>query len=173
MKTSNFINCVLESNQSQCLKLFVELNTQKVKAEKHGDNAGKVLYKLMNNAVYGKIIENLRNRIDVRLVSKKKDQLFKMEIKNQAMSQKRFDNDLLVIRKSKVKLTLKKQHMSKYYDDLRKLVIAKMKDETGGVAIKETAGLRSKMDSSLEDDSGQHKKAEGVNKNVVKTISHR
>ena len=123
----------------------------------------------MNNAV----IENLRNRIDVRLVSKKKDQLFKMEIKNQAMSQKRFDNDLLVIRKSKVKLTLKKQHMSKYYDDLRKLVIAKMKDETGGVAIKETAGLRSKMDSFLIDDSGQHKKAEGVNKNVVKTISHR
>ena len=123
----------------------------------------------MNNAV----IENLRNRIDVRLVSKKKEQLFKMEIKNQAMSQKRFDNDLLVIRKSKVKLTLKKQHMSKYYDDLRKLVIAKMKDETGGVAIKETAGLRSKMDSFLVDDSGQHKKAEGVNKNVVKTISHR
>ena len=123
----------------------------------------------MNNAV----IENLRNRIDVRLVSKKKEQLFKMEIKNQAMSQKRFDNDLLVIRKNKVKLTLKKQHMSKYYDDLRKLVIAKMKDETGGVAIKETAGLRSKMDSFLVDDSGQHKKAEGVNKNVVKTISHR
>ena len=102
MKTSNFINCVLESNQSQCLKLFVELNTQKVKAEKHGDNAGKVLYRLMSNAVYGKIIENLRNRIDVRLVSKKKDQLFKMEIKNQAMSQKRFDNDLVSIRKSKV-----------------------------------------------------------------------
>ena len=102
MKTSNFINCVLESNQSQCLKLFVELNTQKVKAEKHGDNAGKVLYKLMSNAVYGKIIENLRNRIDVRLVSKKKDKLFKMEIKNQAMSQKRFDNDLVSIRKSKV-----------------------------------------------------------------------
>ena len=126
----------------------------------------------MNNQV----IENLRNRIDVRLVSKKKEQLFKMEIKNQAMSQKRFDNDLLVIRKSKVKLTLKKQHMSKYYDDLRKLVIAKMKDETGGIAIKETAetaGLRWKMDSFLVDDSGQHKKAEGVNKNVVKTINHR
>ena len=123
----------------------------------------------MNNAV----IENLRNRIDVRLVSKKKEQLFKMEIKNQAMSQKRFDNDLVSIRKSKVTLTLKKQHMSKYYNDLRKLVIAKMKDETGGVAIKETAGLRSKMDSFLIDDSGQHKKAEGVNKNVVKTISHR
>ena len=73
---------MLESNHSQCLKLYVELNTQKIKAEKHGDKAGKLLYKLMNNAVYVKIIENLRNRIDVRLVSKKKDQLFKMELKN-------------------------------------------------------------------------------------------
>ena len=70
---------VLESNQSQCLKLYAELNTHKIiKAEKHGDNAGKLLHKLMNNAEYGIIIENLRNRINVRLVSKKKDQLVKM-----------------------------------------------------------------------------------------------
>ena len=27
----------------------------------------------MNNAFYNKVIENLRNKIDVRLVSKKKD----------------------------------------------------------------------------------------------------
>ena len=32
------------------------------------ENDGKALYKLMNNAVYGKVIENLGNRIDVRLV---------------------------------------------------------------------------------------------------------
>ena len=165
---------MLESNQSQCLKLYVELNTQKIiKDEKRGGKTGKLLYNLMNKAVYGKIIENLRNRIDVRLVSKKKDHLLKMEIKNQAMSQKLFDNDLVAICKSKVTLTLKKQHMSKYYDDSNKLVLAKMRDETGGVAIKEIAGLRPKMDSSLVDDSGQHKKAKGVNKNVVETISHR
>ena len=100
---------VLESNQSQCLKLYAELNTHKIiKAEKHGDNAGKLLHKLMNNAEYGIIIENLRNRINVRLVSKKKDQLVKMQIKNQATSQKIFDNDLFSIRKSKITLTFKK-----------------------------------------------------------------
>ena len=35
----------------------------------------KSLYKLMNNAVYGKTIEKLRYRIDVRFVSNDKDSL--------------------------------------------------------------------------------------------------
>ena len=34
----------------------------------------------MYNAIYGKTMENLRNRIDVKFVSKQK-RLFKMEIK--------------------------------------------------------------------------------------------
>ena len=34
---------------------------------------------------------------------------------------------------------------SKYYDDSKKLVIGKMKDETGGVAIEEFVGLKPKM----------------------------
>ena len=33
---------------------------------------------------------------------------------------------------------------SKYYDDPNKLVIGKMKDETGGVPIKEFVGLKSR-----------------------------
>ena len=34
---------------------------------------------------------------------------------------------------------------SKYYDDSKKLVVEKMKHETGGVAIKEFVGLNPKM----------------------------
>ena len=42
---------------------------QKKRGSKKKD--GKALYKLMNNAVHGKIFENLRNRIDVRVISNK------------------------------------------------------------------------------------------------------
>ena len=99
---------VLEFNQSQWLKQCVEFNTQKrIEAEKNGDKDGKALYKLMNNAVYGKTMENLRNRIDVKLVSNKKDYL-KWTSKPSYMSHKIFDNDLVAIRKNKVTLTLNK-----------------------------------------------------------------
>ena len=47
-----------------------------------------------------------------------------------------------------------------------------MKDETSGVAIKEFVGLKANMHSFLANDSSEHKKAKGVNKNVVETIIH-
>ena len=59
----------------------------------------------MNNSVYGKTMENLRNRIDVKLVSNKKDYL-KWESKPSYMSHKIFDNELVAIRKNNVALTL-------------------------------------------------------------------
>ena len=41
---------------------------------------------------------------------------------------------------------------SKYCDDLNKLLVGKRKDETGAVAIKEFAGLKSKLYSFLVDE---------------------
>ena len=52
-----------------------------------GSRMQKALYKLKNNTVYGKEIENLRNRIDVKLVSNKKGYL-KWTSKPIYMSQK-------------------------------------------------------------------------------------
>ena len=60
---------------------------------------------------------------------------------------------------------------SKYYDDSNKLVIGKMKEKTRGVVIKEFVGLKPKMYSFLVGNN-QHKKAKGVNRNVVAAISH-
>ena len=68
------MHSVLEFNQSQRLNPYVKFNTQKkIEADKNGDKDRNVLYKLMNNAVYGKTTESIRNRIDVRFVSNKKE----------------------------------------------------------------------------------------------------
>ena len=56
--------------------------------------------------------------------------------------------------------------------DSNKLVIGKMKDETGGVAIEEFGGLKPKMYLFLVGDNSEHKKTKDENKNVVATISH-
>ena len=61
---------------------------------------------------------------------------------------------------------------SKYYDRSNKLVIGKMKDETGGAAFEEFFGLNPKMYSFLVDDSSEHKRAMAINKHVGATISH-
>ena len=79
---------------------------KRIEAEKNGDKDGKALYKLMNNAVYGKTMENLRNRIDVKLVSNKKDYL-KWTSKPSYISHKIFDNDLVTIPKNRVTLMFK------------------------------------------------------------------
>ena len=92
---------VLEFNQSQCLKQNVEFNTKKIEVEKNDEKDGKAMYKLMNNAVYGKTMENLINRIDIRLVSNKKDYL-KWTSKPSYLSHKIFYNDLVVIHKTKL-----------------------------------------------------------------------
>ena len=68
LKTKN--NTSLNRNQSTSMSKT---------GERNGEKDGKALYKLMSNAVYGKAIENLRNRIDVKLVSYKK-KLFQMDI---------------------------------------------------------------------------------------------
>ena len=49
------VHHILEFNQSQWLKLYDEFNTRKgIEPEKDDDEDRKVLYKLTNDAVYGK-----------------------------------------------------------------------------------------------------------------------
>ena len=45
------------------------------KQKKNDGKDGKALYRLMNDAIYGKTLENLRNRFDLKLVNIIKDDL--------------------------------------------------------------------------------------------------
>ena len=103
-----YIHRVLEFNQLQWLKPYIEFHTQKrIEVEKNGDKDEKTLFKLMINAVFGKKIKSLRNRTDVKLVNTKKDCL-KCTSNPSCTSDKIFNNTSVAIRKSKVSLKLNK-----------------------------------------------------------------
>ena len=83
---------------------------------------------------------------------------------------------ILAMIKQCLTLVIIQSTKSKYYDNSNKLVVDKMKDgvaiETAGVAIEEFVRLKLKRYLHLVNDNSEHKKAKGVNTNVVETISH-
>ena len=97
------VHRVLEFNQSPWLKQYIEYNTNKrMQARKAFE---KDFFKLMNNSVFGKTMENLRKRVDVRLVTDH-NQCLKMVSKPSFSGSKAFNENLVAVHKIKECLTL-------------------------------------------------------------------
>ena len=97
------IHRVLEFNQSPWLKQYIDFNTLKRTQAKNSFE--KDFFKLMNNSVFGKTMENIRKRVDVRLVTNEK-KLLKMASKPTYVSSKIFNENLVAVHKIKESLTL-------------------------------------------------------------------
>ena len=99
----NKVHRVLEFNQSPWLKQYINFNTEKRTQAKNSFE--KDFFKLMNNSVFGKTMENLRKRVDVRLITDEK-KLLKMVSKPTYVSSKIFNENLVAVHKIKETLTL-------------------------------------------------------------------
>ena len=97
------VHRVLEFNQSPWLKQYIDFNTEKRKNAKNSFE--KEFFKLMNNSVFGKTMENIRKRVDVRLVTDEK-KLLKLTNKPTYVSSKIFNENLVAVHKIKETLTL-------------------------------------------------------------------
>ena len=97
------VHRVLKFDQSPWLKQYIDFNTEK---RKHAKNTfEKDFFKLMNNSVFGKTMENLRKRVDVKLVTNEK-KLDKLTSKPTYVSSKIFNKNLMAVHKIKETLTL-------------------------------------------------------------------
>ena len=99
------IHRVLKIKQKDRMKPYIYFNTQKKKEATNDVDKNHV--KLLNNAVYGETMENMRKRIKIRIVKKEKD-IIKYVSKLSCIGRKIFHRKLVLIHEKKMSLTLNK-----------------------------------------------------------------
>ena len=99
------VHKILKIKQSDWLKKFVDFNTEKRKNAIN--DFEKNFFKFMVNSVFGKTTENLRKRINVKLINNARDYV-KSVSRPTFVSQKIFSKNLVAIHKIKPVLLLNK-----------------------------------------------------------------
>ena len=95
----------IKFEESQWLEKYITLNTELRTAA--ANDFEKDFFKLMNNSVFGKTMENIRNRVDIKLVIDKK-QAEKLSAKPNFNHCNIFSEDLVAIHMKKTKLVFSK-----------------------------------------------------------------
>ena len=91
--------------ESEFMKSYIVTNA-KLRAQAK-NNFEKDFFKLMNNSVFGKTIENIRNRVDVKLVNTE-EKFKKLVAKPNFKSRKIFNENLISVHMKKTSLTMNK-----------------------------------------------------------------
>ena len=112
---------VIQFNQKDWLKPYIDMNTKLRKEAKN--DFEKDFFKLMNNSVFGKTMENVRKHRDIKLVTTD-------EKRNKLVSEpnyhttKRFSENLLVIEMKKTKVKMNKSiHLGMSILDISKTLM--------------------------------------------------
>ena len=100
-----YIHRGIKFKESPWLEKYISLNT-KLRTEAKNDFE-KDFFKLMDNAVFGKTMENIRNRVDIKLVNNKK-QAEKLSAKPNFKHCNIFSEDLVAIHMKMTKLDFDK-----------------------------------------------------------------
>ena len=103
------IHRILEFDEKPWMEPYIRLNTEFRKNAKSAFE--KDFYKLMNNSVFGKTMENLRKRVDIKLVKtdgSENEKLRKIIAKPNFNRRVKFSDELSAIHANKTKLTLNK-----------------------------------------------------------------
>ena len=96
---------MVEFKQEECLKPYIDMNT-KLRTEAKNDFE-RDFFKLINNSVFGKTIENVRNHRDIKLITAN-------EKRNKLVSEpnyhttKQFSEKLIAVEMKKTKVVLNK-----------------------------------------------------------------
>ena len=115
------VHRVISYRQSAWLKEYIDKNT-KLRKESNSDFE-KDFFKLMNNSVFGKTMENKRKHKDMRLVTDE-DRYKKLIMKPNFKNARKFSNNLMGVEmgKSKIKMT-KPLYLGQAILDLSKMVM--------------------------------------------------
>ena len=101
------IHRILKFKQNDWAKAYIDFNADKRKESTN--ESDKNFFKLMNNAVHGKTMENIREkeRVKIRVVKNSQD-FIKYTSRPTCVNWKVFENNLAAIHEKKISLTLSK-----------------------------------------------------------------
>ena len=103
LRVTTEIHRILKFKQKDWMKQYIDFNTERRKEATN--ETDKNHFKLLNNAVYGKTMENMKKRIKIRVAKNAKD-FIKYTTRPTYVNWKVFEDNLAAIHKKKKSLTL-------------------------------------------------------------------